>query len=171
MGEKFWPRPHPRNAAVNQRSPRAWATSDRSGFVGNQENMKWQFQWAGSKLINLNQLVYPWEYDEPQRQLGTLIMPPDPTTIRNARPEQYYVDEYASILPEVPTPQGLIPNQANGQGFAGRQPGKIGRQPVTEGFYLEDGSGSIALEYPSYNTPTGAAFQIGAFQPDAFQVG
>lgn len=145
-------RPHPKHTRTDPRSPRAWATSDRSGFIGNQERMQWQYQWAGTQLINLNILVYPWEYDEPQRQLGTIILPPDPVAIRNARPEQYYVDEYASILPEVQSPKGLIPETLDGGGFAGQQPGRTGRMPATEGVYLEvgSGSGSIALEYNSY---------------------
>lgn len=31
--------------------------------------------------------------DVPQRQLGVLIIPPDPPPIMNARPEQYAIDE------------------------------------------------------------------------------
>lgn len=143
-------RRHPKHARTNPNRPAAWATSDRSGFIGNQKDMQWQHQWSGTQLINLNILVYPWEYDEPQRQLGTIILPPDPVAIRNARPEQYYVDEYAAILPEVPTPWTLVPGRADGGGFAGRQPGRIGRQPATKGFYLENLSGEIAQELGGY---------------------
>lgn len=53
----------------------------------------WQYQWAGTGLINTRRLVYEFEYDEPQRQLGTIILPPDPSPIVNARPEQYSIDE------------------------------------------------------------------------------
>lgn len=73
---------------VNPRSPRAWARSDRSGMLGNHENLRWQFQWAGTRLVNQNILVWPDELDVPQRQLGALILPPDPMPIMNARPEQ-----------------------------------------------------------------------------------
>jgi hypothetical protein len=31
--------------------------------------------------------------DEPQRQLGVLILPPDPEPIMNARPEPYAMEE------------------------------------------------------------------------------
>jgi len=86
-------RPHPKRAKVDATSPRAWATSDRSGFIGNHENMQWQFQWRGKSLINTKVLVYPDEMDVPQRQLGILIIPPDPPPIMNARPEQYTIDE------------------------------------------------------------------------------
>lgn len=86
-------RPHPRRARTNPSSPRAWASSDRSGFVGNHENMLWQYEWAGLQLINKRVLVYPDEYDKPNRQLGTIVLPPDPTPIANARPEPYPIDE------------------------------------------------------------------------------
>lgn len=143
-------RPHPKHARTNPQSPRAWATSDRSGFVGNQERMLWQYEYAGTGLINKNILVYDWEYDRPQRQLGTIILPPDPVAIRNARPEQYYVDEYGAILPEIPTPWNMVPGTKDGGGFAGQQPGRIGRQPATKGFYLEGLTGEIAQEYGGY---------------------
>lgn len=62
-------------------------------MVGNHQNLRWQFQWRGSQLVNTRVLVWEDEYDEPQRQLGTVIMPPDPPPIMNARPEQYDIDE------------------------------------------------------------------------------
>ncbi len=86
-------RPHPRRAATDPTSPDAWATDERSGFIGNQQNMRWQFEWAGLKLINKRLLVLPDMYDEPQRQLGTIVLPPDPMPIMNARPENYAIDE------------------------------------------------------------------------------
>jgi hypothetical protein len=52
-----------------------------------------QVQYAGFELVTLNDLVYPWEYDIPNRQLGALILPPDPPPIDNARPERYYIEE------------------------------------------------------------------------------
>lgn len=86
-------RPHPRRARTDSSSPEAWATSDRAGWIGNQRDLKWQLEWAGTKLINKRILVYEDEYDTPNRQLGTLILPPDPVPIMNARPEQYAIDE------------------------------------------------------------------------------
>ncbi len=86
-------RPHPRRARTDPSSPRAWATSDRSGFVDNLENMVWQTQWRGTKLIKTGLLVSPEDWDVPQRQLGTVILPPDPVAVRNARPENYPIDE------------------------------------------------------------------------------
>ncbi len=86
-------RPHPRRARTNPSSPRAWGTSDRNGMLNNHENLHWQWEWAGQKLVNKMILVSADELDKPQRQLGTFILPPDPTPIMNARPERYDIDE------------------------------------------------------------------------------
>lgn len=86
-------RPHPRRARTDSTSPRAWATDDRSGFVGNHEDLRWQFDYAGTGLVNKHILVYPDQLDVPQRQLGTIVLPPDPPAILNARPEGYFIDE------------------------------------------------------------------------------
>lgn len=103
-------RPHPRRASTNPSSPRAWGTDDRSGFVGNHENLCWQFDWAGTGLVNKRILVYPDELDVPQRQLGTIILPPDPAPVMNARPESYAIDEVWPMMMEVSTsPKDLIP--------------------------------------------------------------
>mgnify|MGYP001195876384 CR=1 FL=1 len=86
-------RPHPKHADTDPDAPRAWATDDRSGFQINQYKMSWQYQWAGNQLINLRILVGPDNLDKPQEQLRTLILPPDPPPIYNARPEPYVMDE------------------------------------------------------------------------------
>ena len=86
-------RPHPRRTVTDRMKPAAWGTCDRSGFIDNHHNLCWQYEWAGDKLINLKILVTPDMLDQPQRQLGTIILPPDPLPIRDARPEQYAIDE------------------------------------------------------------------------------
>ena len=86
-------RRHPRRAAVDPTSPSAWGTDDRSGFIGNHKNLCWQYQYRGTQLINTRVLTYPDMLDVPQRQLGTIILPPDPVPIMNARPEAYFIDE------------------------------------------------------------------------------
>jgi hypothetical protein len=90
----------PKHARVNPRWPEAWAVSDRSGFIGNHRDLKNAVEWAGFELVTLNNLVFPWEYDEPQRQLGALILSVDPPPIEFARPEQYYIEEQTFRLEE-----------------------------------------------------------------------
>lgn len=89
---------HPRRARVNPSSPRAWGTSDRNGFVSNVENMRFQWDWAGTSLVNKRILVSQDELDKPQRQLGTVILPPDPMPVMNARPEPYAIDEVSNEI-------------------------------------------------------------------------
>lgn len=55
--------------------------------------MVWNYQWRGKSLVNTKVLVHQDEADVPQRQLGIIILPPDPPPVMNARPEQYYIDE------------------------------------------------------------------------------
>jgi hypothetical protein len=45
------------------------------------------------QMQNLQLLVCEYCEDEPQRQLGTIILPPDPVAVLNARPENYPIDE------------------------------------------------------------------------------
>ena len=86
-------RKHPRRTHVDPANPMAWATSDQNGMIGQHNKMKWQHDWRGNKIVNLRVLVHEDELDKPQRQLGNLSLPPDPVPIRNARPENYSIDE------------------------------------------------------------------------------
>ena len=86
-------RKHPRRAQVDPQRPMGWGTSDRNGHLGNLYKMKFQHDWRGSQIINTRVLVHEDELDIPQRQLGTLVIPPDPLPLINARPENYSIDE------------------------------------------------------------------------------
>ena len=86
-------RPHPRRADVNIDRPSAWSTDDRSGMIINHNKLAFQWDWAGSQLINKRILVGPDNMDKPQEQLRTIILPPDPDPLFNARPENYVIDE------------------------------------------------------------------------------
>lgn len=98
-------RPHPRRARTDASHPRAWATSDRNGMISNQVDLRWQFEWAGTQLINKRILVSQDELDIPNRQLGTIILPPDPVSIPNARIEPYPIDEVWPRIQEISTIQ------------------------------------------------------------------
>jgi hypothetical protein len=90
-------RPHPRGAETDPTAPRAWATCDACGFVYNLYKLNWRMDWRGNKIENLRLLVCETCLDEPQRQLGTVILPPDPAAIMNARPENYAIDEATDV--------------------------------------------------------------------------
>jgi hypothetical protein len=52
-----------------------------------------QMEWRGLKIMPTGIRAYAPYIDKPQRQLGANILPPDPTTLTNAYPEQYPADE------------------------------------------------------------------------------
>lgn len=112
-------RPHPRRTRTNATHPEAWGTCDRSGFVLQQQNMQWQFEWQGTKLVNQRILVAPDMYDKPNRQLGTIILPPDPVSIVNARPENYPIDELWMVMTELNNAHGAIPIYLEASTLAG----------------------------------------------------
>tara|TARA_R110000868_G_scaffold5086_1_gene31453 strand:+ start:1525 stop:2235 length:711 start_codon:yes stop_codon:yes gene_type:complete len=81
-------RPHGR-AKVNSRSPEAWGICDNCSFLYNLNELRWQMQWAGNKLVNLRQLVCRRCNDIPQTQLRAIIIPADPMPVMNPRPQNY----------------------------------------------------------------------------------
>jgi hypothetical protein len=126
-------RPHPRRARTNATAPEAWGTSDRNGMINNQRDLMWQYDWAGTQLINKRFLVSRDEYDTPQRQLGTIILPPDPVSIPNARPEVYPIDELWEIMCESATNSGgnnALPLYLEATTMAAAQPDVNTAQPT-----------------------------------------
>jgi hypothetical protein len=74
---------------VSMRSPSALAICDDCNFTYNHCDLRWKIQWSGVKLQNLRLLVCKTCWDVPQPQLKTIIIPPDPLPVFNARPEHY----------------------------------------------------------------------------------
>lgn len=81
-------RPHGR-AKVSTRNPEAFAICDNCGFLYNHSELRWQFQWAGNKLVNMRQLVCRRCNDIPQTQLRAIVLPADPMPIMNPRVQNY----------------------------------------------------------------------------------
>ena len=123
-------RPHPRRARTNASAPEAWASDDKSGFVGNQRDLCWQYEWAGTKLINKRVLCFPDQLDIPNRQLGSIILPPDPVSIPNARPEPYPIDELWERMMESGKNQGGMPRYLEASTMAAAQPDVGTAQPT-----------------------------------------
>lgn len=84
------------HARVNPNDPRAFATCDRCGFWYNHYDLHWSFEWSGPQLINQYLLVCNPCDDVPQEQLRTIVLPPDPPSILNARPESFLADGAAT---------------------------------------------------------------------------
>lgn len=111
-------RPHPKHARTDPTAPRAWATDDRSGFVTNLETTEYQFEWRGLSLANTYVRTFGPFVDDPQRQLGTIILPPDPVGVLNARPEAYPTDESWPRLLQNGAPRYMQTLNGTKQAFA-----------------------------------------------------
>lgn len=110
-------RPHPKGAETDPSSPRGWATCQRCGFVLNLFKLREQTEWRGTSIIGTGLIVCPDRcLDVPQRQLGTVILPPDPPGLMGALPEPYAIDEYWPRLLQGGQPrylQGAAPGGQN----------------------------------------------------------
>jgi len=74
--------------------PSAFAVCDRCGLWYNHKDLVWQFDWAGSSLVNKRILVCTRTCrDKPQNQLRAVIIPADPVPIQNPRTEPFTEDE------------------------------------------------------------------------------
>jgi hypothetical protein len=78
---------------VNSDNPRAKGVCDRCGQTWQHKDLKWQFEWIGPRLQNIRILVCTPCLDKPQQNLRTIVIPPDPVAIMNARPENYVSDD------------------------------------------------------------------------------
>ncbi len=91
-------RPHGR-AQISERAPRALAICERCQFMVNHDTLRWQMRWRGPRLQNIRLLVCPQCYDTPNENERIIVLPLDPPTIMNARPENYALaDNPASYL-------------------------------------------------------------------------
>lgn len=87
-------------AYASQTRPEAWGQCDRCNRTYLHKNLTFQKKWQGIQLANLFVLVC-WEcYDKPQENIRTLIIPPDPIPIMNARPEQYSAEVPSFLMTE-----------------------------------------------------------------------
>ena len=98
-------RPHGKYARVNPSNPSAFGVCDRCGFWYNQRDLVWQDQWAGTHLYNVQLLVCSRCYDLPQEQLRTIILPPDPPPILNARVPNFAYEEQTIRITEYNSPK------------------------------------------------------------------
>ena len=92
--------PQSKYARVDTQNPEGWAICDRCGFLYNRSDLTWQYEWAGNSLYSKGILVCTTGnncYDVPQEQLRTIILPPDPPPITNARTPFYAFEEYMSM--------------------------------------------------------------------------
>jgi hypothetical protein len=100
--------PLPKYAIVDASNPTGWAVCDRCGFWRNRSDLKWQYEFGGMHLYNLEILVCADRCaDVPQEQLRTIIIPPDPPPIVNARVPNYDYEEQTVIQLQTGSPKGV----------------------------------------------------------------
>ncbi len=86
-------RPQPKYASRDAKRG-AWTTCDDCGFIWNQSDMAFQYDYVGGPIpedmgwLRCPRCITPLTY---QRKL--LVIPPDPPPLMNTRPEPYAVEE------------------------------------------------------------------------------
>lgn len=78
---------------VNPSSPEAFGICDLCGLRFNHVDLRWNYQWAGTRLYNTGSLRCWRCVDVPQEQLRSIILPSDPVPILNARVENFAYEE------------------------------------------------------------------------------
>jgi len=87
MGVRF-----PGRAEIDPFAPQAVGICDGCGFVHNLRSLNWQFEYAGTALIDKRLRKCAICLDKPNDQLRTIRLPPDPDPIFDARPENSDID-------------------------------------------------------------------------------
>jgi len=76
-------------ARTSARNPQAHAICDRCGFRYNRVNLRFQYDWRGASMQNLQFLVCDICYDNPQEQLRAIVVPADPVPVVNPRIQDF----------------------------------------------------------------------------------
>ena len=91
--------PLPKYARVSATNPENWAQCDRCGFWRNGSDLVWQTAWAGQHIYRIQILVCRDRcFDIPNEQLRTIILPPDPPPVLNARVPNYAYEEQLVLI-------------------------------------------------------------------------
>ena len=100
--------PLPKYACVDTTNPEAWAQCDRCSFIRNRSDLIFQYEWGGNHLYSLGILVCQDRcYDDPQEQFRTIILPPDPPPIINARVTNFDYEEQIVLQYNAGVPAGV----------------------------------------------------------------
>jgi len=110
-------RPHGR-ARISARFPEALAICERCGFMHNLGTLSWQWDFQqGPRLKNLYKLVCPPCLDKPQENGRTIVLPPDPVPVANARPENYALADNPMSGVGYRVSDNFVPQAPQGIGF------------------------------------------------------
>lgn len=79
-------------ARVSASNPRAFGQCDCCGFQYNLEDLSYQYQWAGQKLINQHFRVCPTCLDVPSHRYNPYAIPADPVPVYDPRIENFALE-------------------------------------------------------------------------------
>jgi len=115
-------RPHGKYARVNDHNPENFAQCDRCGFWRSGSDLIWQIDWAGTRLYNKRILVCSDRcFDTPQEQLRSLVLPPDPLPVLNAREPNFAYEEQTVLIAQFGGTDSLASPNAQPPWAAGPQ--------------------------------------------------
>jgi len=145
------------HARVNRDAPEAFGICDRCGQQYNLVDLKFQYDWRGQKLQNLNLRVCKRCYDVPFEHYRPIIVPPDPLPKRQPRPDQYLPGMPYCITdtngrqiydtngqPIMATSQLYVPTLSN----AGATPTGITTAPAVDGYEITAPDGGPVILIP-----------------------
>lgn len=93
-------------AYASMRKPRAWAFCDRCNFRYFLDDLRWQYDWRGSAMVNLRILVCRTCEDRPFELNRPILVGPDPVPPRDPRPG--YIASEMGPAPAAQTPLEII---------------------------------------------------------------
>lgn len=86
---------------VSYHGMEASAVCDLCDERWNHSDLKFQWDWSGSQMINSRFLRCPNCIDRPSNRFRAIELRPDPQPVRNARPRNWSLDETDYIEDEV----------------------------------------------------------------------
>ena len=99
-------RPHGKYARVNANNPEHFAQCERCGFWRNGSDLVWQYEYGGVQLYNKRILVCKERcLDVPNPQLQTILLPPDPPPVLNARVPNFAYEEQTVMIAQFGGPK------------------------------------------------------------------
>jgi hypothetical protein len=78
-------RPHGKHVNIDPSNPEGLGICDKTGFVFRRRDLVKQKEWRGTALVDTGFLVGRPYLDEPNEQLRTPILPPDPVPAKLPR--------------------------------------------------------------------------------------
>ncbi len=86
-------------AKVDPNHPSAFGVCDRCGFWDQLDNLRYQHEWRGPRLMNIRLRVCAKCMDVPNNWSRPIIYPPDPVPRLDPRPQNFQIPDNGSPFP------------------------------------------------------------------------